>query len=309
MDQPPVLRGIAGLPNAPAQMKLDAAHRAALYGALAPEELAKRYAAVEFQPQQLSNAFSEAPKLGGVRARALLYRAAQAQTQPQGRAEALRALYQLGRQDGDFALLARVSLPLLLELKPARGQLWFAAEAGRALYSARQLAEAKQWFDAAGTAPATDRDAQQAMLALWPLARLADGDAAAPWSGERFRQWRAAAEAGKPETVAPRLAMALMLFDAFAEPVLGIDFAALHRAPAVAAQPVPAPLLWFGLREASGEGRVGETVLHALVALGDTDLAKQSPVVIAYVAGALKALGLERDARALAVDAAIAAGL
>ena len=309
LDQPPVLRGIAVSPATPAPMKLDAAHRAAQYGALAPEDLARLYAAAEFQPAQLASAFSEAAKLGGVRARALLYRAAQAQTQPQGRAEALKALYQLGRQDGDFALLARVSLPLLLEMRPAREQAWFAGDAGRALYSARRMVEAKAWYDAASAAPASDRDAGQSLLTLWPLARLAEGDAAAPWSGERFRQWRAAVEAGKPESIAPRLAMALMLFDAFAEPVIGVDWAALHRAPMSAAAPVPSPLLWFGLREASGEGRVGETVLHALVALGDTDLAKQSPVVVAYVVGALKALGLERDARALAVDAAIAAGL
>jgi hypothetical protein len=309
LDQPPVLRGFAAAPGAAPQARLEAAHRAALYGALAPDELAKLYAAVEFPPAQLAAAFSEAAKLGGVRARALLYRAAQTQTQPQGRAEALKALYQLGRQEGDFPLLARVSLPLLLEMRPARAQAWFAADAGRALYSARQMAEAKAWFDTAGAAPQTDRDAQQAMLALWSLARLADGDAAAPWTGERFRQWRAAVEAGKPETVAPRLAMALMLFDAFAEPVIGVDWAALHRAPTSTTAPVPSPMVWFGLREASGEGRVGETVLHALTALGETDLAKHSPVVVAYVAGALKALGLERDARALAVDAAIAAGL
>jgi hypothetical protein len=309
LDQPPLLRAIAAAPGAPAQARLEAAHRAAFYGALAPEELARVFAATEFQPAQLAAAFSEAAKLGGVRARALLYRAAQARVQPQGRAEALKALYQLGRQEGDFALLARVALPLLLELRPARDMAWFAADAGRALYSARRLAEAKAWLDAAAAAPPGDRDAQQAVLALWPLARLADGDAAAPWTGERFRQWRAAVEAGKPDIAWPRLAMALMLFDAFGEPVLGVDFAALHRAPATAPAPVPAPLLWFGMREASGEGRVGETVLHALVALGDTDLARHSPVVVAYVAGALKALGLERDARALAVDAAIAAGL
>ncbi|MCC7045639.1 MAG: hypothetical protein IT562_02910 [Alphaproteobacteria bacterium] len=309
LDQPALLRGIALSPVAPAAMRLEAAHRAALYGALPPEDLAKAYAAAEIPPAQLANAFSEAAKQGGVRARTLLYRAAQAQTQPQGRAEALKALYALGRQEGDFALLARVSLPLLLEMRPAREQAWFAGDAGRALSSARRLAEAKAWYDAAGAAPASDRDAGQSLLALWARARLADGDAGAPWSGERFRQWRAAVEAGKPETVAPRLAMALMLFDAFGEPVIGVDWAALYKAPMSTNAPVPSPLLWFGLREASGEGRVGETVLHALVALGDAELGRQSPVVVAYVIGSLKALGLEREARALAVDAAIAAGL
>lgn len=309
LAQPAIARGIALHPGASPAQKLEAAHRAALYGAIAPDELARAYAQAEFQPAQLKNAFAESAKLGGVRARAILYRAAQEQTQPQARAEALRALYQLGRTEGDFALLARVSLPLLLEMRPAREQAWFAADAGRALYSTRRLAEAKAWYDAAAQAAGSDRDAAGAVLTLWPLARLADGDAAAPWSGERFRQWRAAVEAGKPETVPAKLAMALLLFDAFAEPVIGIDFQALHRAPATQPAPMPAPLTWYGMREASAEGRVGETVLHVLVALGETDLGKHSPIVVANAAGTLKALGLEKDARALAVDAAIQAGL
>ncbi len=309
LNQPPIARGVAIHPGASPAQKLEAAHRAALYGALSPEELARAYGQAEFPPAQVKNAFAEAAKQGGVRARALLYRAAQEQTQPQGRAEALRALYQLGRTDGDFALLARVSLPLLLEMRPAREQAWFASDAGRALYSTRRLAEAKTWYDAAVQAAGSDRDAAAAVLTLWPLARLADGDAAAPWSGERFRQWRAAVEAGKPETVAPRLAMALLLFDAFAEPVIGVDFQALHRAPSTQTAPMPAALTWFGMREASAEGRVGETVLHTLVALGEADLGKHSPIVVANAVGTLKALGLEKDARALAVDAAIQAGL
>jgi len=309
LARPAIARGIAIHPGASPAQKLEAAHRAALHGAIPPEDLARAYAEAEFQPAQLKNAYAESAKLGGVRARALLYRTAQDQTQPQARAEALRALYQLGRAEGDFALLARVTLPLLLEMRPERAQAWFAADAGRALYSTRRLAEAKTWYDAAAQAAGSDRDAAGAVLTLWPLARLADGDAAAPWSGERFRQWRAAVEAGKPETVPAKLAMALLLFDAFAEPVIGIDFQALHRAPATQPAPMPSPLTWYGMREASAEGRVGETVLHVLVALGETDLGKHSPIVVANATGTLKALGLEKDARALAVDAAIQAGL
>lgn len=309
LDQPAIARAIAQSGGAPAALKLEAAIRAASYGAIAPEELAQIYVQPDYQPAQGANAFSEAAKIGGARARAILYRAAQQQTQPQGRAEALRALYTLARNEGDFALQARVALPLLLEMRPAREQAWFAADAGRALYSTRRLAEAKAWFDVASQSAASDRDAAASVLALWPLARLADGDAAAPWTGERFRQWRAAVEAGKPETVAARLNTGLLLFDAFAEPVLGVDWAALYRTPATQSVTMPSPMVWFGMREASAEGRIGETVLHVLVGLGDIDLARHSAITVANAVGTLKALGLEKEARALAVDAAIQAGL
>ena len=75
-DKPPILRGIALAPNTPAPLRLEAAHRAALYGAVTPEELAKIFEQTNFSPAQLAGAFSEATKLGPAPARALLYRAA-----------------------------------------------------------------------------------------------------------------------------------------------------------------------------------------------------------------------------------------
>lgn len=308
-DRPPVLRGIALSPNAPAPLRLEAAHRAALYGALTPDELVKTYRETEFAPAQIQNAFSEAQKIGGARARALLYRAAEAQSVPQARAETLRALYNLGRNDGDFPILARVTLKLLLELPATRELSWFAADAGRALYSAGRHPEAKAWLDRAAQDAGSNRDAFAAATALWPLARLADGDATAPWDAERMKAWRQAAEAGKPEIAQRRIAMLLTLLDVYGDPILGVDWTPLLKAPPTVSGPMPSPFIWFVMREASGEKRLGETVLHVLSGLGDTDLGKQNPYTVASAVAALKAIGLEREARALTVDAAIAAGI
>jgi hypothetical protein len=308
-DRPALLAAIARMPNAPATLRLKAAHRAALYGALPPEELARMFERAEFAPAQLASAFSEAAKLGGAQARALLYRAAKGQTQPQGRAEALRALFALGRLDGDFALLALVALPLLKEMPAQREQAWFAADAARALYAAGQSAAAKGWIDAAEAAAANDRDAAAALVTLWALARIADGDAGAPWSAEKLAQWRGAAEAGKPEAALTRIAMALTLFDALGDPVIGADWQPLYKAPVSVTGAMPAPMAWFGLRLAAAEKRVGLVVLHALAGLGETELAKQNPVTVGIMVWALKTAGLEREARAVAFDAAIAAGM
>ena len=308
-DKPAILRGIALSPNAPAPLRLETALRAAQFGALEPAELAQMFAAAEFAPAQIASAFSEAPKLGGARARALLYRAAAQQTVPQARAEALRALYTLGRRDGDFPVLARVTLKQLLELPATRDLAWFAADAGRALYSAGRFPEAKAWLDLAVAEAGHNRDANAAVTALWPLARLADGDGATPWDAERMKEWRRAAETGKPEIAARRIGMMLTLLDLYGEPILGVDWQPLLKAPPTMTGPMPSPMLWFVMREASGEKRLGETVLHVLSALGDTDLGKQNAYVVASAIAALKAIGLDREARALTVDAAIAAGL
>lgn len=308
-DKPAILRGIALTPNAPASQRLEAAHRAALYGALAADELARMFEQTSFAPAQLASAFSEAVKLPAAQARALLYRAAKAETRPQGRAETLRALYALGRQDGDFALLARVTRKLLLEMPASRDQAWFAADAARALYSTRDLPAAKGWLDAAQAASANDRDAAAASVAIWPLARLADGDAAAAWDADKLAQWRGAAEAGKADSAPPRSGAALALLDAVGDPVIGADWQALFKGPTTVTGTIPSPMAWFGLRAAASEKRVGLTVLYVLTALGETDLGKQNPITVGAAVQALKAAGLERDARALAVDAAIAAGL
>lgn len=308
-DKPAILAAIARATNAPPALRLQAAHRAALLGALPPEELAKMFERAEFAPAQLASAFSEAAKLGGAQARALLYRAAKNQTQPQGRAEALRALFALGRQDGDFALLALAAAPLLKEMPAQREQAWFAADAGRALYAAGQSALAKGWLDVAEAAAANDRDAAAAAITLWALARIADGDSGAPWNADKLAAWRGAAEAGKPEAAQARIAAALTLFDALGDPVIGADWQPLYKGPVTVTGAMPSPMAWFGLRLAAAEKRVGLTVLHALAGLGETELAKQNPVNIGVMIWALKTAGLERDARAVALDAAIAAGM
>ncbi|MGQ0677180.1 MAG: hypothetical protein ACT4N4_13990 [Rhodospirillales bacterium] len=308
-DRPMILAAVARAANAPPGLRLEAAHRAALLGALPADELAKMFQQAEFAPAQLAGAFSEAAKLGPAPARALLYRAAKNQSQPQGRAEALRALFQLGRQDGDFALLALAALPLLKEMPAQREQAWFAADAGRALYAAGQSAVAKGWLDVAEAAAANDRDAAAAVVVLWPLARIADGDAAVAWDAQKLAAWRGAAEAGKPDLAEQRIAMALTLFDALGDPVIGADWQPLYRGPAAVTGAMPSPMAWFGIRLAAAEKRVGLTVLYALVGLGETELARQTPVNLGIMVWALKTAGLEREARAVALDAAIAAGL
>ncbi len=72
---------------------------------------------------------------------------------------------------------------------------------------------------------------------------------------------------------------------------------------------MPRPALWFRLEEAARGARKGETVLLSLLALGDGGPAQADPIVLRRVLRALGAVGLEASARALAVEAAVAAGL
>ena len=64
-----------------------------------------------------------------------------------------------------------------------------------------------------------------------------------------------------------------------------------------------------GLRVAAEDLRLGETVMLALASLGDPGPAHADPTELFRVVGALRLIGLDADARALAVEAAIANGV
>jgi hypothetical protein len=60
---------------------------------------------------------------------------------------------------------------------------------------------------------------------------------------------------------------------------------------------------------AAEELRLGETILFALVSLGSDGLNRVHPITLNEVISRLRLVGLDIEARALALEAAIAAGL
>ena len=61
--------------------------------------------------------------------------------------------------------------------------------------------------------------------------------------------------------------------------------------------------------EAAAAGRRGETVLLALLVLGGSVLDESGPALLSEVVIGLRKVGLETEARRLAIEAALAAGL
>jgi hypothetical protein len=78
--------------------------------------------------------------------------------------------------------------------------------------------------------------------------------------------------------------------------------------PAPAAALPPTPLL-VGLDRAGAAKRRGEAVLYALAALGEAGPAGAHPLTLSTALQSLKSVGLEAEARRMAVEAALAAGL
>jgi len=76
-----------------------------------------------------------------------------------------------------------------------------------------------------------------------------------------------------------------------------------------AAAKTPDPGLLFALSDAAAAHRIGETLLLALYALGPEGPGGCNPLALSRVITGLRQIGLDSEARAIAMEAAIAAGV
>lgn len=337
-----LLAAIAVSPNADPEIRLAAAEKAELAGALSTESLRQIYASVEFTPEELEAALTTAEAIDGPRGRALLLRAAQVQDVPTAQAEVLLAFLISARDAGLYETAARVAAPYLIHMAPAAELIWFAEEAGRVLIFTGAREQAMGWYDLANQESAGVPDAQLAKARLWPLILLSDPEEPTPLDEAMTETWMkqetavsampeesggefpAMAENALPGNTVPgaeyRADMLLGLLDAVGKPVdisvwegraqqAAIVEAGEQESAATPAPSLPSPVLWYGLRVAAEELRLGEAVLFALVSLGDKGLNRVHPITLNEVISRLRLVGLDAEAQALALEAAIAAGL
>ena len=298
-----VLRALVEDPAVSDAVRLEAAELAVLAGAIDAARLAEHYTAVEFSEKEIAKALTRAEADHSPRNRALLYQAAQRQELPVGRAAAMQKAWQLAAADDMYRLSIGVYLPMLEELKPA-ALSWFAADAARALYALDRLEKAGEWVSAAARFGDEPEYRERSEL-LWPLVALAEGSARGPGQAA----WLEALRARAGGDAGLKAGLAYSLFEAMGERMREEDWMALldgvSRAPALAAD--PAYLRQF--RRAASAGRRGETVLLALLILGQGGVADAGPDLISEIIVGLRMVRLETVARRLALEAALQGGL
>ena len=295
---PAVLRAWAGAEGAPMAQRLVAAERAAAFGALPIDRLRALYEKVETTAEERANALSRAASEKGARGHALLYDAAKAQPLGSARAELLKAMLAQARKDGDLVLVARVIEPLVLELKATGDVAWFAGDATRVLLLTGHVAEARAWFAIAEP---------DVVRGLFPLARLAVGRDIA-WDEKQLGAVVDEAVKADEQGGARRAATVLALLAAFDDPVAAADWAPLFARLPLVSLDLPGAPVWFDLPRAAAGHRIGETVLLALVTAGEDGKLTAQPARLVPVIEGLRGAGLESEARALAVEAALGAG-
>ena len=299
---PPVLRALAGLPG---DGQLALAERAEAVGALSTDGLREIYQRAVFSQADLAAPLATLAAEKGARGRALMYRAQTTEQTPGGKAEVIAKALSIAAEHSGFAAAARLYAPDIAAITPTVDLGWFGYPAARALITAQRLDAARLWLSLARAQGLTDEGAASAVAALAPLFRLAarDEQPLAPL----LAAWRKARSALPGDAGARREQVLLGLLGALGDKVPAEEWLALLEGPANVSATLPRPALRQLLRTAADANRVGETVAFALACLGDLD--KTEPVLLAQVVGALRQLGLETEARLVAVEAAIANGV
>ena len=305
---PGQLVSLAATPDSPLVQRARAAERAVSLGLLAPERLGDIYLEFPFDTETLASAISAAGDLDGLERRALLFQAALRQSLPAARAEILGVALKAAPTNRDYTLAARVFLLLVAEIPVQREYVWFAETAGRALYAAGRFEQAGAWFTLARQESLLSPEATGAVARLWPYTRLAAHESGT-WEGNLIA-WTDA-QAGTPEDhLATRRLILRAAFQALGESDSLAWSELIGTAPtALSEMPAPDAALIQALSEASAIGRLGETILLALLALGEAGPGESHPLVLYEALAALNRVGLGGEARMLAIEAALDNGV
>lgn len=303
---PAILRAIATNEQALLALRLDTGERAEAAGALAPGALGALYGQVPGDMEAIG-AIDKAATQGPL-GRGLLVQAANKQTDPQGQAQLLQRLWQEARATDEtgatYGTAVRVTLPMLREISPSLSLAWFAPDAGKALLLGGDYDAAAAWLAQMEAEADQQIEAAKARDALWPFVKLADANGALAWDAARLEAWWKTAGADKAKG-----SLLFGLLAAMGEPMGAPEWARVLDGAPRTMRVVPSAAIWNALGEASAKRRVGETLLLALLSLGDAAPGQVAPMTLEGVLAALRRTGLGEEARRLAIEAALMQGL
>lgn len=284
---PDVLVAIASDSAATEDARLAAAEQAARLNAVDAQGLGRIYKSVEFDP-----GFMQAPDsapVDGAERRALFYQTALAQSEPRRRLELSRQLLVGAGRDDLYLPMAQLVAWLIGDVQPSPDMAWFGETAIEAFCAAENYELAMRWALSSGD------------LMHWlPIIDIADAGNNVPHgSSLRYAEDLIQAGALSPDTV-ERLATVLDALD-YNVPISIWD--AAQRAPKTGKGHLPETGVLSQLQDAARQQSYGKTILLAMVTLGPDGGDGAHLLSLGDTIRALKAAGLEADARRLAFEA------
>lgn len=301
------LLALSDNPKNSATLRIRALERALARGARADRKLAALYADVRASKQQIADAAATRLRDFDARARARLYLAAASAGDRPERVRILAAWWRLAagaaRQGDDDAemLAARLTVPFLRDIDPSPPYQDHAAHIARVYFATGRTREAFVWYRFLKAAPFRNpadlhRTTAPALVAA-PSTRETP-ETVKSWIG--FKRWR------NPDNAAAHLADLKALFGGLGRaediPRPWRSRSAQEREAARKARPQRDT----ALLEAAADGRRGLTVLRILTLVNGRSLRRVPRQLLRDAVFGLRVVGLEREARQLAVEAALA---
>ncbi len=279
--------------------RLAIANQAAMIGAVSGEDLGRIYSNVAFAPDDIPQALNRAKTNPGPRSRALLFQLASGDQEAEDtRLQALQTLWRSADKEGVLRAEAAATLGICQRLIPRKEFSWLAADAVRALLAAGDLDQAMRWY-------ATLSD--ETKVRMWPLLAVANATGIVLPPTQALNPWLKTLADLTDIQKQDRTARVFSLLEALG---LSVTDELWQAAVSDRADKIETPDLAVLalLDRARGAARVGEVVIFVLKALAPAGPANTHPLVLARVIRSLTEVGLEDDARRIAVEALLGAG-
>ena len=289
------------------ELQLAAAERAAAAGLIQIDQLRALYDSQPFTLGQLDDPEEAAKKLSAPKANALFYQAIEKRTIPAARASAFSAALSRADAQNDFPLFALVAADAAMEIVPAAETAWLAPQIERVLLYTGNDAQAERWYSALSSGSASDAPVINALqlhtlLAAPTTERAVKAQGALTWLAQNAMK-----PGGQKAWLAQRAAREIPLFDALGYVVPPEAQWALTANTTGALPNGTQSDALDAMTLASRQGRLGETVLDAMIALGQAGPERAEGRTVSRVVRALAAVGLTEEARAIAIEAVLGA--
>ncbi|MDF2365724.1 hypothetical protein [Sneathiella sp.] len=251
----------------------------------------------------------ENPSLGQI---AALYRDALGASADAEKTRLLGDLWAAGERDGSYLAAADLSMPLLSGMTAAEYGDVFELDALRLSLVGKEEATAALWERAvrrgALRGDFAERETARKFIARADAYMLISGTTGiARWNAVNFD----AEDFDHSGAAAPgdNAGLYLAILDVMGEPVPDDLWAAALGAAQTSRPGFSNIVIERNLQSAAGAGLIGETVALSIAAIGSEGPGKTSSETLVAVIRALKAIGLEAEARQLALEAAVSRNL
>lgn len=330
---PIVIYGAATAPNLPLGSRIEAAEKGVAEGIVSPQVLRRLYTQVDYIDADIDNALTRAAEVGGQAARALLYQAAVRQNIPVARGEIITSALDAARQDERYRPVLMAFKPLIDRIPPSPEMAWFALTAVRGYLSLGDRVGTEKWMALLRASASVSPEAQLALDRVRPLAWVLGVGADRVRLDEMLSAWRGSLQ-DRPELLPTQALMNAIIMALGAElPASAWEGTATSSSETVK---MPSAAEWLQFRNvmlrwnsqidvesrqslaSSGSGvappavpSIGVAVpaIHTIIIMGNADDGPPSTHTIYEAISALRQIGLIDDARQLAVETLVAAGL